>query len=151
MSDRRVYRPVGPRVVAIVAGACLVALFVAVAATLPPEVRAAFTPLQTGTLLLFLGVFLAVLWGIARSRVVVDDDGVHVTNGYRTHHLAWADILDVAYPDGAPWPTLATRDDRRVMMLGLPSSDGTQAREAVWYLRERLLAGGDEGPDDGET
>lgn len=144
---RRVFRPVGPKIVGIVAGVCLWVLFFAIALTLPPEVRAGFTALQTGTLVLFLLFADAVFWGIGRSRVVADDDGLHVRNGFRTHHLAWTDILDVAYAQGAPWPSVATRDDRRIMMLGIPSSDGPKARDAVWYLRERILeAGGPRRP-----
>ncbi|MFC6151925.1 MULTISPECIES: PH domain-containing protein [Mumia] len=136
---RRVFRPVGPAIVSVVAGACLWVLFFAIALTLPDEVRSEFTVLQTGTLVLFLLFVDALLWGIARSRVVADDDGIHVRNGYRTHHLAWSDVLDVAYTAGAPWPTLETRDDRRIMMVGIPASDGPRVRDAVWYLRERML------------
>lgn len=142
LDGRRVFRPVGPKIVGVVAGACLWVLFFAVALTLPAEVRAGFTVLQTGTLVLLLLVVDAVLWGIGRSRVVADDAGIHVRNGYRTHHLAWTDVLDVAYARGAPWPTLVTRDDRRIMMVGIPSSDGPGARDAVWYLRERILEAG---------
>ncbi|WP_370619624.1 PH domain-containing protein [Mumia sp. Pv 4-285] len=139
---RRVFRPVGPAVVSVVAGACLWVLFFAIALTLPEEVRTQFTVLQTGTLVLFLVFVDVVLWGIVRSRVVADDAGIHVRNGYRTHHVAWTDVLDVAYTDGAPWPTLETRDDRRIMMVGIPASDGPRVRDAVWYLRERILESG---------
>ncbi|MGH1562928.1 PH domain-containing protein [Mumia sp. DW29H23] len=139
---RRVFRPVGPRVVAVVAILCLWVLFFAIALTLPAEVRSQFTWLQTGTLVLFLLVSDAVLWGIGRSRVIADDDGVHVRNGYRSHHLRWSEIVDVSFSSGSPWPSLETRDDRRIMMIGIPASDGPRARDAVWYLRERILEAG---------
>lgn len=139
---RRVFRPVGPRVVGIVAIVCLWVLFFAIALTLPAEVRAQFTWPQTATLALFLLAFDAAMWGIGRSRVIADNDGLHVRNGYRNHDLRWSEIVDVAYSSGAPWPVLATRDDRRIMMMGIPASDGPRARDAVWYLRERILDAG---------
>ena len=38
---------------------------------------------------------------------------------------------------GAPWPTLVTRDDERVMLFAIQRSDGASYRGAVGEL-ERL-------------
>ena len=50
----------------------------------------------------------------------------------------WSDIKGFAMNTGAPWPTLVTNDDERVMLFGIQGSDGAYAREAVAYLRSRL-------------
>lgn len=133
------FRPLGARVVAYVAGTCLVVIFVAVAVELSPEIRDAFSVLQTGTLVLFLVAMLAILWGIARSRVDTDDEGIRVLNGYRAHRLSWDETVDVSLGRGAPWGTLTTVDDREVMLLGIQASDGRRATEAIWYIREQIL------------
>jgi hypothetical protein len=39
---------------------------------------------------------------------------------------------------GAPWPTLVTKDDERVMLFAIQGTDGAYARQAVDYLRGRV-------------
>lgn len=133
------FRPLGARIVAYVAGGCLLVIAGTVTVALSPEIRGSFTVLQTGTLVLFLAALLAVLWGIARSRVDTDDHGIRLVNGYRTHLLAWDEVVDVSLGRGAPWGTLTTTDDRSFMMLGIQASDGPRATDAIWSLREEIL------------
>lgn len=136
------FRPVGARIVACVAGGCLVAIFGAVAIALSPEIRAVFTVLQSGTLALILLAMLAILYGIARCRVVTDEQGIEIVNGYRRHRVAWDEIVDVSLGRGAPWGTVTTKDDRTYMLMGIQASDGRRASEAVWYIREQILEHG---------
>jgi len=133
------FRPLGARIVAYVAGGCLVAMMVTVAIALSPEIRGQFTLPQTGTLVLFLLMLLAALWGIARSRVETDSRGVRITNGYRTHQVAWTESVDVSLGRGAPWGTLTTTDDRSLMMMGIQASDGRRAYDAIWTIREQII------------
>ena len=39
---------------------------------------------------------------------------------------------------GAPWPTLVTKDDERVMLFAIQGSDGPAARESLAWLRGRV-------------
>jgi hypothetical protein len=80
---------------------------------------------------------LVLLHGIGRSYVRVDDDGVRVLNGYRTYDVPWAKIEGFAMNAGAPWPTMVTTDDERIILFAIQGSDGPYAREALAYLRGR--------------
>ncbi len=133
-------RPVGARVVAYVAGGCLIAMFAVIAVALSPEVRSGFTPSQVGTLVLMLAVVLAVLWGIARSTVRTDESGIHIRNGYRSHHVPWADARTVSFGGGTPWGVLETVDGASIAMIAIQGSDGQYARTAVQLLRTEIVA-----------
>ncbi|AXT85296.1 hypothetical protein C6I20_08920 [Aeromicrobium sp. A1-2] len=138
MSDLKTFRPGATRVVAYGVSVLMLVLTAVVGLSLPEDIS--FTPAETGTLWLIIGFVLALLHGVGRSYVRADDDGVEVLNGYRRHQIAWADIQGFALNSGAPWPTLVTNDDERVMMFGIQGSDGSYAKEAVDYLRGRLAA-----------
>ncbi|MDO9380222.1 MAG: PH domain-containing protein [Nocardioidaceae bacterium] len=133
-------RPVGARMVAYVAGACLVAMFVAITVFLPADIRATVTISQSGTLFLCLVAALVVLHGIARSTVHTEADGVHVRNGYRTRVVAWDDVEGVSYREGAPWATLARHDGDTHMLIAIQGTDGARAAQAVRDLRREIAA-----------
>lgn len=118
------YRPGGTRVVAYGAAAALVAMTVAIVWALPAEIRAEVTPFQAVTLLGTIAAMIGVLHGIGRSSVTADDDGITVLNGYRRRHVPWQRIEGFSYGDGAPWPTLVTTGDERVMLFALQASSG---------------------------
>ena len=118
------HRPGGTRYVAYVAAFALVAMTVAVTLALPQEIRAQVTIFQALTLYGTIAAFIVILHGMGRSRVTVDDDGLEVVNGFRTHHVAWTDVRGFSFGEGAPWPTLVTRDDERVMLFALQGSSG---------------------------
>ncbi|MGA8987145.1 PH domain-containing protein [Aeromicrobium sp.] len=138
MSDLRTFRPGGTRAVAYGVAILMLVLTVVVGLSLPSDI--AFTPAEDVTLWIIIGAVLALLHGIGRSFVRAGDDGVEVLNGYRRHRIAWGDIRGVAMNPGAPWPTLVTTDDDRIMLFGIQGSDGSSAQEAVDYLRGRLSA-----------
>ena len=141
------YRPLGARVVAVVAGASLTAIMLVLWVALPDDVRATFTWLQTSTLLLFWAATLAVLNGIARTRVRSDSAGISVLNGYRWHHLAWPQVLSITLPRGAPWAIIDTADGSVVAVMALQAADGDRARHAVADLRKRIDAHSGRGPE----
>lgn len=133
------YRPGGTRYVAYGSCVALVAMSVAVTLALPQEIRAQVTFTQALTLYGSIGAFLVVLHGIGRSRVTVTDDEVEVVNGFRTHHVPWTQVRGFAFGEGAPWPTLVTVDDDRLMLFALQGSSGQgRVRDAVDDLVRRV-------------
>jgi hypothetical protein len=134
--DVRTFRPGGARIVAYVVAVIMLVLTAAIAFALPDEIY--FTTAETVTLWIIIVAVLALLHGIGRSFVRATDDGVEVLNGYSRHAVPWGDIEGFAMNSGAPWPTMVTKDDERVMLFGIQGSDGRYAREAVEYLRGRL-------------
>jgi hypothetical protein len=136
--DLRTFRPGGARIVAYGVGVIMVVLTVVIGLALPDEIY--FTPAEDVTLWIIIVVVLVLLHGIGRSYVRADDEGVEVLNGYRRRRVPWSDIEGFAMNTGAPWPTLVTHDDERVMLFAIQGSDGAYARDAVTYLRSRLAA-----------
>ncbi|WP_020692364.1 PH domain-containing protein [Aeromicrobium massiliense] len=132
----RTFRPVGARVVAYVVAVLVVVLSAFIGVALPDFVEWHVSEVVTMALLL-VGV-LAGLHAIGRSKVVVDDEALHVTNGFRTRHVPWSDVAGFAMNSGAPWPTLVTKDDERVMLFAIQGSDGAAAAESVAWLRSRV-------------
>jgi len=139
------YRPLGARVVAVAAGASLVAIMAALWAAMAPDVRAQFTVLQTVTLLLFLAGVLVALLGIARTQVRADVTGILIRNGFRQRQLDWSEAVTISLPRGAPWAVIDTADGSVVAVMALQSADGSRARGAVAELRRRIDA--HEAPD----
>jgi Bacterial PH domain len=136
----RTFRPLGARVVALVAGSCLIVMASALWLAMPADIRSAFNPLEVGTLLLVLVAILVVLYGIARTRLDVDDTGLHVTNGYRRHDFEWAEAVAIHLGRGAPWAVLDTADGRIVKVMALQAADGPRARSACVWVRQRIDA-----------
>lgn len=130
------WRPGGARVVAYGVAACLVAMTIGIGYALPDDIT--FTVAELATLALILLVTIGLLHGVGRSRVTADATGVHVLNGYRRHEVPWGDIAGFSMNRGAPWPTLVTHDDARVMLFAIQGSDGPVARAAVEELTRRL-------------
>lgn len=136
---RTTYRPGGTRYVAYGSCVALVAMSVAVTLALPQDIRAQVTLSQALTLYGSIAVFLVILHGIGRSRVTVDDDELQVVNGFRTHHVPWSRVRGFAFGEGAPWPTLVTVDDERLMLFALQGSSGHgRVRDAVDDLVRRV-------------
>lgn len=118
------YRPGGTRYVAYGSCVALVAMSIAITAALPQEIRAQVTLFQALTLYGSIAAFIVILHGIGRSRVTVTDDGLEVVNGFRTHQVPWAQVKGFAFGEGAPWPTLVTLDDERIMLFALQGTSG---------------------------
>jgi hypothetical protein len=133
------WRPLGPRVMGIAVGAGLVVICVFSWFTFDPETRERFTAFQRGTLIA-LGLFaFALLHALIRSRVEAHADRLVVVNGYRRREYAWAQVVAVNLPPGAPWVTLDLADGETVSAMGIQGSDGARAQQAARELR-RLVA-----------
>ena len=137
MTDQRTFRPGGARIVAYAVAVIMLVLTAVIAFALPDEIY--FTTAETVTLWIIIAAVLVLLHGIGRSVVVAGEEGVAVVNGYRRHDVSWHEIKGFAMNEGAPWPTLVTNDDDRVMLFAIQGSDGGRyARDAVAYLRARV-------------
>ena len=130
------YRPVGARVVAYGSCVALIVVTIVIGVALPAEVT--FTPFELLTLAFTLLTVLAILHGIGRSYVRVDDEGLEVLNGYRRRRIPWGVMRGISMNRGAPWPTLVLQDDERVMLFAIQGSDGHAASDAVQDLVRRI-------------
>lgn len=129
------WRPFGVRMALIVFGAGLVAVCAVSWFAFDPEIRARFTVFQRSTLV-FLGLLAgSVGYALGRSRAVAEAERLVVVNGYRRRELAWAEIVAVHLPPGAPWATLDLADGTTASVMAIQGSDGERARVAVRELR----------------
>jgi hypothetical protein len=137
MTDVRTFRPGGARIVAYAVAVIMLVHTAVIAFALPDEIY--FTTAETATLWIIIVAVLALLHGVGRSKVVAGEEGVEIVNGYRRHDISWHEIEGFAMNEGAPWPTMVTTDDERVMLFAIQGSDGGKyAREALAYLRSRV-------------
>lgn len=132
------YRPLGSRVVAVVGGGCLSAVLLVMWFAFPQPIRDGFKLIEVVTLVLFLLAALVVLYGIARSKVTSDDEGLLVLNCFREHRVEWDQMRDISLSSGMPWALVRTTDGTRVAVIAVQGSDGDRARAQVRLLRERL-------------
>ncbi|MFZ3571806.1 PH domain-containing protein [Streptomyces sp. BH097] len=64
-------------------------------------------------------VFWAVLWLLARPKVVADAEGVTVVNVARSRRLTWAEIVRVNLRPGDPWVFLDLTDGTSMAAMGI--------------------------------
>ena len=134
------WRPLGVRMAGLLFGALLLAVCAVAWFSFDAETRARFSPFQRGTLVVLGLAFFAVGYAMARSRVVAEEDGLVVVNGYRRHEYEWAEVLAVHLPPGAPWAVLDLADGTSQSAMGIQGSDGSRAQRAVRELRALLNA-----------
>jgi hypothetical protein len=129
------FRPFGVRMAVFVFGGLLVAVAAVVWFTFPPEIRDKFTIFQRGTIIVLGLGFLALGWGLARSRVEARREGLRIVNGYRSRSLDWNEVVRVSMRPGSPWATLDLADGTSASALGIQASDGDRAQRQVRELR----------------
>jgi len=129
------WRPLGVRLAGIVFGTVLVAVCAFAWFAFDEETRAKFTPFQRGTLVFMGLLFFSAGFAMARSRVVAEVDQLVVVNGFRRHAYAWAEVLAIHLPPGAPWAVLDLSDGTSQPAMGIQGSDGGRAQRAVAELR----------------
>ncbi|MFD1860637.1 PH domain-containing protein [Aeromicrobium camelliae] len=132
-ATRRSFRPVAVSLIMWISTGILVVLMVVIGRALPEDV--VFTVSQAATLWALVALVALLAFAVTRSRVHADDHGITVVNGFRRRQLSWDEVGSVAMREGAPWPTLVTRDDERVILFAIQGSDGAAAREAVAWLQ----------------
>jgi len=130
----------GTRIVGIVLGVGLLVICVVSWITFGAETRAKFTPFQRGTVVFFGLLVAAVVYALVRARAEAHPDRLVIVNGYRRRELAWAEVVAVHMPPGAPWATLDLADGTTIAVMGIQGSDGQRARRAVRDLRSLVEA-----------
>lgn len=145
MTDRpqlpHTWRPFGVRMAGIVFGAGLAIVLAGAWISFPERVKDEFNLWQRLTTLALLGLFAAAEYGLMRCRAVATDEGLTVVNGYTRHDLAWAQVVAVHMPPGAPWAVLDLDDGTTCSVMAIQGSDGARARHAVRQLRALLPTG----------
>ena len=129
------WRPLGVRLAVIFFGGMLVVICAFAWFGFDPSVRARFTFFQRSTLVALGLLYAAVGHALARSRVVAEESGLTIVNGYRRHFYDWAQVVAIRLPQGAPWATIDLADGTTVSVLAIQGSDGDRARTAVRGLR----------------
>ncbi len=132
------WRPLGVRVAGSVLGGALLLVCVVAWFAFPADIRAQFTPFQRGTLVALGLLAFATGFALTRSRLVAEPERLVVVNGYRRRELAWAQVVEVRLPPGAPWATLDLTDGTTAPVMAIQGSDGERARDAVRALRALL-------------
>ncbi len=134
--QRRKFRPTGVIVVMWAAVGILTTLTAVIGYRLPEEAK--FTTSQNATIWALVGVVALFALIISLSHVTADDDGISWRNGLRAHKLGWDEISGISMNPGAPWPTVVTKDDRRIIMFAIQGSEGRSANNAVTWLAGHL-------------
>ena len=130
------WRPMGPRIMGIVLVAGLAVVCAFSWMSFDDETKSKFSGLELGTLAFFGVLVLVLVHALTRSRVVAREDHLVVVNGYRRRDLAWAQVVAVNFPPGAPWVTLDLTYGTNISAMGIQASDGSRARIAARQLRQ---------------
>ncbi len=108
---------------------------------LSAEVRADFSLSQRLTLLGFLAVVFAGLYGVYRTSARADGAGLTVVNGYRVHRYDWAEIVRVSLGPHRPWALLDLADGSTASVMAIQTADKTLASTRVRELAAILARG----------
>jgi len=132
------WRPFGIRVAVLGFGLTLVVVCAAAWFGFDETVRDRFTWLQRGTLFAFGIGAAACGWALGRARVTAQDSGLVVVNGFKQRELAWAEVVSIHLPPGAPWASLDLADGTSISAMALQGSDGARAQQGVRQVRALL-------------
>ncbi|MEV3980075.1 PH domain-containing protein [Nonomuraea sp. NPDC049758] len=108
----------------VVAGAVLMAIFIADPFKLPDRVAIVGFGLAVAYVLHLLG----------RVRVEADEKGLTVVNALRVHRYTWPEVIDVTLLVGDPWPKIDFSDGRTIGAMGIQGSEKARARRATAEL-----------------
>ncbi|HET7823437.1 MAG TPA: PH domain-containing protein [Ornithinibacter sp.] len=82
-----------------------------------------------------LGLALAAFLGrYASIKAVPDGDGLTVRNLMLTRTVTWDEIIEVRFPDGAPWVTVELDDGDELAVMAIQRADGQLARDEALRL-----------------
>ena len=130
-------RPRKARGVAVAAAVLLVAVFTVVGALLRRTSTGVYFRLSDQVAMVVLGLFLAgAALLFARPRVRAGADGVEVRNLIATRMVPWELVLQVSFPDGAPWARIELPDDEYIAVMAIQSADGRKAVQDIRALRK---------------
>ena len=82
-----------------------------------------------------LGAGLASFLGrYASIRAVGDDVGLTVRNLLLTRTVLWEEIVEVRFPDGAPWVSVELSDTDELAVMAIQRADGDEAKAEAGRL-----------------
>ena len=82
-----------------------------------------------------LGLGLAAFLGrYASIKAVPDGSGLMVRNLMLTRTVAWDEVIEVRFPDGAPWVTLELDDGDELAVMAIQRADGQLGRDEATRL-----------------
>jgi hypothetical protein len=129
-------RPRKSRRIAIAAAVLLVVVFSVVAVLLRRTPTGVYFRLSDQVAMVLLGLLLAgAALLLARPRVRAGIEGVEVRNLLGTRTVPWELVLQVSFPDGAPWARLELPDDEYIAVMAIQAADGRWAVQAIRALR----------------
>jgi hypothetical protein len=76
----------------------------------------------------------AFLLRYAGIRAVPDAEGLTVRNLVVTRRVAWDEVVEVRFPDGAPWVSLELDDGDDLAVMAVQRSDGDRSRQEARRL-----------------
>lgn len=126
------WRAVRTRRVAAIASAALIVVVVATVLVLPR--KSAFTPADRVGMVGLAVLLSLLMFGLARSSVRATGEGVDVVNVVYRRHLSYAEIVHVRLTPNDPWAVFDLDDGSTMSALGIATSDGERAHEAVAQL-----------------
>jgi len=141
------FRPRRGRVLPLVMAAAAVTICVVVAVGMGVG-----TTWQLGDQLALVGLGLALAAFLARYasiRAVPDETGLAVRNLMLSRRVTWDEVLEVRFPEGAPWVTLELDDTDELAVMAIQRADGglgrAEARRLAGIVARHWAA---RGPDD---
>ncbi|GAB2494552.1 hypothetical protein GCM10027030_29920 [Luteococcus sediminum] len=129
---------------ALMMGVAMSAILCAFAAALwfalGDELRALFTWPQTVTLLVFLGIGVAMMTGLGLSNLQVSREGIRVRNVFFTRTVDWSQLRGIRFGEHDPWaylvlnPTPEHPEGRELMVLAIQRAEGRGAQARLEEL-----------------
>ena len=92
---------------------------------------------QVGDQLAMVGLGLAMaafLGRYASIKAVPDGAGLTVRNLMLTRTVTWDEVIEVRFPDGAPWVTLELDDGDELAVMAIQRADGRLGRDEAMRL-----------------
>ncbi|WP_028922984.1 PH domain-containing protein [Pseudonocardia acaciae] len=136
VDEQVVFRPWRVRWLAWIGAIVLFGVMVVVAVLLREVPTGVHFRLADQVALVLIGLLMALgMLLLAMPRVIADANGVRVRNVLVTKEFGWDDVLEVGFPDGAPWARLELPDDEYLPMLAVQAVDKARAVTAIRALR----------------
>jgi Bacterial PH domain len=143
-----VFRPRQGRRVALTMSVLSVAIFTALAASMPwadPQIGG--WSVLDRLLLTLCGVALAgAMWRFASIRAVPSADGLVIRNLVTTRKLEWAQIVRVQFGGGAPWVSVDLDDTDTVAVMAIQRADGAFGQAEAARLSALVQVHSGQGP-----
>jgi hypothetical protein len=134
------FRPLGVRIAAAAGAVTLVGMAAVLWLALSQDVQETFSTTQRVTLVGLFALMVGALYGLFRTSARAAQEGLTVVNGFRTHHLAWAQIVRVSLSRNRPWALVDLDDGSTRSVMAIQTADGDRARLAARQLAAILAA-----------